>query len=312
MTALVISCICIFIFVLIFFAITYFVFTFTFVNPKSNRNLSRNFPDNIIYKTRKEKFLEVVEKLENTDSESVSITADDGILLHGSYFENNPKAPLIIFFHGYHGTFKWDGYGTFKTATENGWNILMTDLRAHGKSTGNVITFGIKESLDVKTWTNYAASRFGKSTPVFISGMSLGAASVLMAGNLSLPQNVKGIISDSAFSNAEEQIKTAIHFMHLPVIPVYFFVVLGAKIFGHFDFRKSSPLEAVKKINLPILFIHAKKDTIVPVKMCDDLYNACTSKKFLLQINNGDHTATATDDYSSYKKAVESFVKSLS
>lgn len=63
----------------------------------------------------------------------------------------------------------------------------MVDERAHGKSEGKVITFGIRERCDCKLWAEYAVKRYGENKDIFLAGVSMGAASVMMASNLGLP-----------------------------------------------------------------------------------------------------------------------------
>ena len=78
----------------------------------------------------------------------------------------------------------------------------MTDARAHGKSEGEYIGFGVLDRFDAKKWIDYAIERFGENVNIFLHGESMGGATVLMAGGLNLPKNVKGIISDCPITSA--------------------------------------------------------------------------------------------------------------
>ena len=86
-------------------------------------------------------------------------------------------------FHGYHGTFLWDGLGSFRFCRKNHINLLVVDERSHGKSADQIITFGIRECKDVKCWADYAAKRFPEKS-LILSGVSMGSASVMMASVL--------------------------------------------------------------------------------------------------------------------------------
>lgn len=139
--------------------------------------------------------------------ESVFITSFDGVKLYARYYHVRDGAPLQIQFHGYRGSALLDFCGGNKLAREIGHNTLVVDQRAHGKSGGNTITFGINERYDCLSCINYAVERSGKETPIFLSGVSMDAATVLMASELNLPDNVIGIIADSPYSSPEEIIR---------------------------------------------------------------------------------------------------------
>ena len=184
-------------------------------------------------------------------------------------YAGRDKVPLMLFFHGYHGTFLWDGLGSFRFCRKNHINLLVVDERSHGKSADQIITFGIRECKDVKCWADYAAKRFPEI--LILSGVSMGSASVMMASVLSLPSSVKALICDCGYTAPAEIIKETIRSFHLPVAFCYALLHFGARIFGHFNLSESTALSAVKQTKLPILFIHGDHDSIVPPKMCDEL-----------------------------------------
>ena len=68
-------------------------------------------------------------------------------------------------------------------------------------------------------------------------------------------------------------------------------------------------LSAVKQTKLPILFIHGDHDSIVPPKMCDELYDACASRKKKLIITGSQHAVNAMADFDSYEREIMNFLK---
>ena len=66
--------------------------------------------------------------------------------------------------------------------------------------------------------------------------------------------------------------------MKLPDKLLYPFVKLGARVFGRFNLEEDTPIEAMKRCSLPIIFIHGDTDAFVPDSMSDELYAACSSK----------------------------------
>ena len=230
------------------------------------------------------------------------------VCLCGRLYLFRPDAPLMLFFHGYHGTFLWDGLGSFRFCRKNHINLLVVDERSHGKSADQIITFGIRECKDVKCWADYAAKRFPEKS-LILSGVSMGSASVMMASVLSLPSSVKALICDCGYTAPAEIIKETIRSFHLPVSFCYALLHFGARIFGHFNLSESTALSAVKQTKLPILFIHGDHDSIVPPKMCDELYDACASRKKKLIITGSQHAVNAMADFDSYEREIMNFLK---
>lgn len=290
------------------FIAEYMLYRFVFGHPVKRRPNIHCIPESSLYKPYIDTMLDVVKESETIPHEELSIRSHDGIRLYGQYYPMKKDAPLMIFFHGYHGVSVWDGYGFFKICRNNGINLLMIDERAHGKSESDIITFGLKERQDCRLWAEYAIKRFGENTDIILAGVSMGAASVLMASELGLPQNVCCIISDCGYSEPAAIIKETIKMMKLPVKPLYHLVKMGAKLFGHFDLEETTAVNAVKKLKIPVLFIHGRCDNIVPAYMCEELYENCAGKKEKIFIEGADHANSAMTDYEAYEKAVMGFV----
>ena len=294
---------------LVFGVVMYWLYASVFCHPLKKRPDAHCIPESNAYKAHKDKMLEAVEDMENTPFEEVSILASDGCKLYGKLYSLKEAAPLVLFFHGYHGVYAWDGYGFFNLCKKNGINILMVEERAHGKSEEKVITFGIKERFDCKLWAEYAAKRFGQNTDIFLAGVSMGAATVMMATELGLPENVRGVVEDCGYSEPAAIIKETIRKMKLPARLIYPFVKLGAKVFGHFDLEEASALEAVQKLQIPLLLIHGTLDDVVPEEMCETLYEHCAGNVEKVLVEGAYHANSALTDYDGYEKAVLEFMK---
>ena len=241
--------------------------------------------------------------------ESVSISARDGTRLFARYFHVRDGAPLQIQFHGYRGTALRDFCGGNKLARESGQNTLVVDQRAHGRSGGRTITFGIRERMDCLCWAEYASQRFGSNTPIFLSGVSMGAATVLMASELELPCNVIGIIADCPYSSPEAIIrKVCREDMHLPPALVMPFVRLGARLFGHFDLKEVSAVQAVRNTDIPILLLHGEDDRFVPCDMSREIFDACAGEKTRITFPGAGHGLSYIVDTVRYSEAVSRFV----
>ena len=253
-------------------AISYLAYRKAFYVPKNIKENICAIPSGEQYDRVKDRILSLLKEMDTLTYESISITAFDGVILYARYYHVRNDAPLQIQFHGYRGSAFRDFCGGHKLAREAGYNILLVDQRAHGKSGGNTITFGIKERYDCLSWVNYALERFGKETPIILSGVSMGAATVLMASELNLPDHVIGIIADSPYSSPDEIIrKVCREDMGLPPAIAMFFIRLGAGIFGHFDLKSADAVNAVCHTKIPILLLHGESDRFVPCDMSKEI-----------------------------------------
>ena len=258
-----------------------------------------------------EEFREDMEKwardLRAMPHEEMSITSFDGLTLRGKFYEYAPNAPIELMFHGYRGTAERDLSGGVARCFQLGRSALLVDQRGCSESEGNVISFGINEHRDCLAWLDFAIQRFGKDVKIILTGISMGASTVLMVSDQALPPNVLGILADCGFSSAKDIIKKVIRQMGLPADVGYPFVKLGAKLFGHFDLEAHSAVEAVKNATVPVIFFHGDGDDYVPCEMSRINYEACTSKKKLVIIPRAGHGLSYPVAPDTYLNALREF-----
>ncbi|MDD5901806.1 MAG: alpha/beta hydrolase [Oscillospiraceae bacterium] len=197
-------------------------------------------------------------------------------------------------------------------AVKGGFNVLLVDQLAHGKSEGKCLTFGVMERYDCLSWVSYAIERFGENAKILLNGMSMGAATVLMAGGLPLPDNVVGIVADCGYSSPSAIVKKVMRDYHLPPYPLYWLVRLGGKIFGGFDLEAASASEALEKCKIPVLLIHGDDDRFVPCGMGRENYEHCASEnKKLLIVPGAGHGISYMVDINAYMTALTEFLSSV-
>ena len=279
-----------------------------FVSPKEKK-----YPKDLLegdeYRKAENRMCALIKEMKDIQGEEITIRSYDGKILSGTYYHVRDGAPVHIQMHGYKGTAIRDFCGGHKIAREAGHNALVIEQRAHGKSDGNTITFGIKERYDCVSWARYVAKRFGKDTPVFLSGVSMGASTVLMASGLKLPGNVVGIIADCPFSSPELIIRKVCGDRKLPHKLVFPFIWLGGRIFGCFNVKETDVLQAVRRKKVPILLIHGEKDRFVPCEMSREIYKAAKEPKRLEIFPNAGHGLSYIVDTERYVRVVHEFTE---
>ena len=296
---------------IIAFAVLYAVYRAAFSVPRKKTFDYYDFPKSEKYKKYREHTKNLIDSVIDIPYEDIYITSRTGLKLYGRYYETKKGAPLQILFHGYRSSAFRDFCGGLPLALKSGCNALLIDERAHGKSEGKCLTFGILERFDCLDWIDYSTERFGKDVKITLVGISMGAATVLMATELPLPTNVVGVIADCPYSSPEGIIRKVINDRHLPEKIVYPLIRTSGKIFGRFDIESASPEEALHSAKVPVLFIHGDDDGFVPYDMSVSNYNACASEKYFLTVHNAEHGVSYLEDTESYTKEVYNFVKKV-
>lgn len=246
-------------------------------------------PSGRIYEPFRDQMVQWMKEVRAMPSEAVSITSFDGLRLHGKYYECVPGAPIELMFHGYRGSAERDLCGGVQRCFALGRNALIVDQRASEGSDGHVISFGINEHKDCHTWVDFMVKRFGPDVKIILTGISMGAATVMMAAGKPLPPNVVGVLADCGYSSPKAIIQKVIAQKGLPPKLSYPFVKLGARLFGHFDLEETSPVEALQHCKLPVIFFHGEADDYVPCYMSRENFDACAGPRKLVTIPGAGH-----------------------
>lgn len=293
---------------LVFCLILVLTFRTAYYSPANRKEDPRHIPSKEQYQQVAEGILALVDNIEQYPFESVNIKSDDGLMLAGRYYHVQDGAPVVIVFHGYRSTAFRDCAGMFKLCMELGYNVLLPDMRAHGKSQGRVITLGIRERIDCLRWVEYVVKRFGTDTRILVSGCSMGAATVMMSAEL-LPEQVKGIACDCGYTSPRAIMMDVSQKMHMQPKLAYFFLRLSARLLGGFDPDERNSLQSLENSPIPALFVHGEDDRYVPCSMAYENYAASAAGiKQLLTVPGAGHGLSFLVDETAYRDAVHTFL----
>lgn len=242
--------------------------------------------------------------------EKMELKTPDGATLVGHLLEPKEKNGILLF--ACHGC-RSSGLGEFcfmaPSLYEKGYTIFMPDHRGCGESDGKYMGFGTFESEDSFLWMDVLKKRFPELS-IYLLGISMGAATVLMMSDKAQDEQIHGIISDCAYTSAWAEFSYQLHTsFHLPDVPFLPIVDGFCRLFCHYSFRDATPIEHVKQAKKPILFIHGDKDDYVPFSMEQELFEACTSEKWICKVEGAVHARSYYTNASAYEGAVEAFIK---
>ena len=236
----------------------------------------------------------------------------DGLRLHATWFPQGECKKIVICFHGYTSQGMKDYLGLSGYYLKNGYSMLLVDERAHGESEGKYIGFGCLDRIDALKWINWVLRKCGEDVEILLHGTSMGGATVLMMSSLELPEQVKGIVSDCAFTSPKEVFSHVLKSMyHLPAFPVMNISNFLNKRFAGYGLDECNAAREVKKAKVPILFIHGSGDTFVPYSMCETMYENCASSKKKLIIEGAAHAECYYKDTDAYENALTEFIGGL-
>ena len=291
----------------IVFVLTAGVYLIAFHSP----NRTQNDDYHIARTEQMEPLLEtttaMIRALNGIPFERVSITSPDGLKLLGRYYRGEDGAPVVIAFHGYRGTPSRDFSGGTQFYLGEGFRLLMIEERAHCGSEGHTITFGVKERYDCLAWIDYVRHRFGADTPIVLAGISMGAATVLMASGLELPDSVRCVLADAPFTSPKAIIRKVCGDVHVPAGLAWPFLWLAARLFGGFDPLAADAAEAVTRAKVPILLIHGEDDRFVPCGMGRQIAAANPAMVELHTFPDAGHGLSFLVDRPRYERIVRGF-----
>ena len=273
-----------------------------------NLALNANYSKDIIYAEYNDENLNDAQKWleEKSNYSDKYIESYDKLQLH-SYVvtQNSNKWAIVV--HGYGGSGKLMSDKS-KYFYDMGYNVLIPDLRGHGKSEGDYIGMGWKDRLDIISWINFIIKE-NPNAEIVLHGTSMGAATVLMTSGENLPSNVKAIVADCAYTSAWDEFSYQLEtYLKVPSYYILNVTNMVTKLKAGYSLKEASALESVKKATVPILFIHGDKDKFVPYSMMDKLYDATNSPKEKLTIEGGEHANSDLVSPFLYWLTVEDFL----
>lgn len=252
-------------------------------------------------------------KFTNQPVQEVFIKNRDGMRLRGYLLECEGATKSVIFVHGWRSIPLFDFSCIWEYYQSHKFNVLFIEHRAHRESEGKYLYFGVKERFDVIDWANWLGDRYGRDKKIFLSGISMGSATVMMAvGTEGLPENVVGASCDCGYTSASDIFRHVLKKnFKLPAFPILPIASIIAKLFARFDFEEFSSTEGVKNAKIPLLFIHGTADDFVPVEHTYINSKACASEHVDIIVEGAEHGLSYFTDPKAVTEGLEKVLKKV-
>lgn len=267
------------------------------LNPHSNHSLF----DSELY----QKDTQDAQKWLEDKSVHLSISSYDDLFLHAYYIEqNNPIYAIMV--HGYRGDSS-SIISPVKHFYEQGYNLLIPDLRGHGQSEGDYIGMGWDDRYDIMGWIDYLVSQ-NPQAQIILYGVSMGGATVMDVAGENLPSQVKGVIEDCGYTSVWDVFQYHIPMKKWQSEVALHMASLVTQIRAGYALEDVQPIQQVQKSRIPILFIHGQDDDFVPVDMIDELYLKANCPKEKLIIKGAGHAQSCSTDATTYYQTIFQFI----
>lgn len=248
---------------------------------------------------------------EEQHPEKITQTSYDNLLLQADFIkdeENSKKAVILV--HGFRKDKSVMGDYT-KFYHDHGYHILMPDSRGHGESEGKYYGYGWHDRFDLIGWIHILMEDYGIEE-IVLHGNSAGAAAVLMTSGENLPQQVKAVIADSAYSTMKEELAHQLkHIYGLPSFPLLDITSVVTKFRAGYFFEEVSTIEQVKKNKLPLFIIHGMADELVPTWMGEKIYEEASGEKELWLVPDVGHIKAHEMETVEFEQKIEEFLSKI-
>lgn len=225
-----------------------------------------------------------------------------GEQLAGYYFPSGdaPTGKIVFIVHGFRSNIYRTSGMYYELFASRGFDIFCCDNVAHGMSGGRYMGYDYFESEDCLHWIDCLRHCFGEDIQIIMLGQSLGGATVCKMSDR-VPDNVKFIVDDCGFTSAVETLgkKAGPLFGLVNAITVHN---------AGYDLAQTNVRENVKKARVPMLFVHGRKDMVVPFSMSLELYDLCPTEKDRLYVDDAKHVECIYYAYDEYAKKIDEFI----
>ena len=239
------------------------------------------------------------------EKKDYTVTSYDGYVLHAQFLKNpGDTNRFVILSHANTG----DRFGVMKYAAmylEQGFNVIVYDLRGHGLNAPSFCTFSVRERKDLLAMILDSRERYPRASLFGIHGESLGAAASVAVLEEKPP--VDFVAADCGFSDIVPVLKSRAAVMHAPGFLIDLASVCAGIRFGY-SFRRMRPIESLKENTVPILFFHGADDHSVPPEHSERMKEATKGYAEIHLFPGADHAMSILADPKAYRKYVADFL----
>jgi fermentation-respiration switch protein FrsA (DUF1100 family) len=220
--------------------------------------------------------------------ESVQFLSRDGLRLDGWWIPAaRTTARTVIICHGREGSRERE-LPHAQTLHKAGFNVLMFDFRAHGRSEGQYVTFGMYEKDDLLGALDFLAARGIQRAGVL--GFSLGATTAIITA--AITDRIAALVAEGAVARLKQTLARRLWRYGVP-LPLGWLLAAWALVFAATITRgRIDQVDAVRwipHIQAPILLIHGAADDLISAAEVAELSVRSGSRAVVWQVAGAAH-----------------------
>jgi uncharacterized protein len=213
--------------------------------------------------------------------------------ISGWFHQSDTSNKCVLLLHGVRSN-KLSMVNRAEFLNQLGYSTLLIDLQAHGETPGDDITFGLKESDNVKSAIDFLKSK--NCQKIGAIGVSLGGASILLGNK---PANLDAVILEAVYPSIDQAVINRIEqrlgafAANLLAPTLYYQIPLRQNI----SLNSLKPINAISTLKVPVLIIGGSEDLHTKIEETKNLFAAANEPKTLWIINEPAHV-----DFHSFAK----------
>ncbi|HEU0293507.1 MAG TPA: alpha/beta fold hydrolase [Anaerolineales bacterium] len=242
----------------------------------------------------------------NLPYENVAIKSSDGLKLAG-WFVPSQNGAVIMMQHGYKSN-RRELLNEAEMMYRHGYGILLTTVRAHDQSDGEMITFGMNEVNDLEAWYQYLIARDDiDSNKIGILGNSYGG--MLAIQYAARNKNIRAVVADCAFSSLNDTVSTTVEFFtDLPAFPFAPLIVFWAERESGFKTEDIDTTKWIAQLSpRPVFLMQGGADVVISADSGQRLYDAAGEPKELWFDPELGHVKFDTERAEEFERRVSEF-----
>lgn len=190
-----------------------------------------------------------------------------------------------------------------------GYNVLAIDNRSHGLSDGRYNCLGLKEYADITAWAKKLHDELGVKE-IVLHGICIGSATALNALTFGdAPGYITAMVADGMYVSFRESLANHIKERKHSLFPCLGQVMWMIKTVSGKSADKYAPINQIKKLDRPILFIYSKEDAYSLPEKGEELFAACASEnKKIVFFDHGAHSHVRINNTEKYDETIIGFL----
>jgi pimeloyl-ACP methyl ester carboxylesterase len=186
--------------------------------------------------------------------------------------------------------------GMGQLLAEGGYRSILIDLRGHGSSEGDWLTYGVVDARDLSQVLDAIERHNLLAEPVSVFGCSYGAATAIQLAGCDA--RIRSVVAVAPFATLHVAVHSYAKLVGLG------FILPGAMIdqaiqdagrIGHFNPSDASPIQAIQQTDARVLLIHGTADWKIPPRSSQELHAVALHHSHLILVERAGHDSVMAE-----------------